>query len=186
MGMITMNASFSPLFTGTGSVCIYFFPNNIWGVDGRINLRILNFLTCNAEFFIGNPGFYVSMSQQVNFDIWLLRVQAGMGITIWKFRNASWGAYGFAYINASLRGINITTLGFKAAMINNNNSLVYGEAYWETWIYDFKFWGAIYNGSTDGGWGNNENYMRQINDAITQASNMRNQKDEALRQLNNR
>lgn len=185
IGTIGINVNVSPLVTGNAELAIYFFPNSIWGVDGRMNLRILNIITCNAEFFIGNPGFYVAMSAGVSIDIWILKVEAGMGITIWKIRNSSWGAYGYAYIRASVCGINITSLGFKAGMINQGHSLLYGEAAWETWIYDFKFWGAINNGSTSGGYGSNSGYLQQIQNAVTQASNMRNQKDAALQQINN-
>ncbi|MHC1738720.1 MAG: hypothetical protein AB9882_12010 [Ignavibacteriaceae bacterium] len=185
IGTIGINVNVSPLVTGNAELSIYFFPNNIWGVDGRLNLTVLNIITCNAEFFVGNPGFYVSMSAGISIDIWILKVEAGMGITIWKIRNSSWGAYGYAYIRAYICGINITSLSFKAGMINGGHSLIYGEAAWETWIYDFKFWGAINDGHTSGGYGSNSGYLQQIQNAVAQASNMRNQKDEALQQINN-
>ncbi|MHC1737075.1 MAG: hypothetical protein AB9882_03595 [Ignavibacteriaceae bacterium] len=185
-GNISITLNISPLLRGNASLAFYFYPNNIWGVDGRLTVRILNIVNCNAEVFVGNPGFYISMGASVNINIWIFSVDAGMQITIWNIRsNGSWGAHGSAWIRGRICGITIVGLSFQAAMINNSKSLIYGEASFEVLWWTEHVWGAIENGSTRGGLGTNSNYRNQISAAVTAAQNMRNQRNAALQQINN-
>ena len=183
-GNINLTLDISPLVRGTASLAFYFYPNNIWGIDGRVNVRILNFITCNAELFVGNPGFYINMGASVSLDIGIISAEAGMQITIWNIRDGSWGAYGAARVRGRICGITVIGAEFRAGMINQSKSLIYGEATVELLFWDLNFWGAIQDGRTSSGSGYNANYRRQINDAITQARNMRNQRDAALALIN--
>ncbi|NUN09089.1 MAG: hypothetical protein HUU54_07930 [Ignavibacteriaceae bacterium] len=184
-GNINLNIDISPLVRGNAQLAFYFYPNNIWGVDGRLNVRILNVLTCNAELFVGNPGFYISMGASVSINMAIFSVDAGMSLTIWNIRDGSWGVYGVAYARGRIIGIPVCGAELRAAMINQSKSLIYGEATVELLFWDLEFWGAINDGRTSGGRGTNSSYRNQINSAVNAARNMRNQRDEALRQINN-
>ena len=81
-----------------------------WAVHGLISSKTPFFYNeLEAEAALSNYGFFVRGKYAVGFDIFIIKVEAGLELAVYVFNppgttTAQWGGYGNAYVEAELLG----------------------------------------------------------------------------------
>ncbi|MBN2104129.1 hypothetical protein JW835_08835 [bacterium] len=134
-----------------------------WGLQGNINIDILNILKANYDLIIGNPGFLIQGNISGGFDIGVLSVHAGLDNAVWVVwdqEHPSLGGYLLARIEAEvLAGLAAAKGELGAALIIIPDPYFYGyaklrlSACWGLASWSGSVWARWRNGSFDGGLG---------------------------------
>lgn len=104
-GMFWVNINYAPLITGTAQLEFFVYGANAWGIKGDVNLRLLQFMTAQAQFYVGPPGFLFSLAVTRSFDVWIVSIKAGFSGTIWyRASLRELGGYAEVFVSAELLG----------------------------------------------------------------------------------
>ncbi|MDZ7724199.1 MAG: hypothetical protein U5R06_15680 [candidate division KSB1 bacterium] len=152
----------------------FFVLKNNWALHGSIQANFVNAFETNFEFFIGPPGFLVNAGMSYSFDAVVVKVEIGMGVSLWYVWEAptEWGGYGQAWVQATC--ISEAFAGVRgelgAALVGEPDFYIYGYAELTAWFLDLEWskcvWVEWRDGDIDGGIGG-DSRMQEI---IAQAS----------------
>jgi len=188
-----------PLLTSTMEMSLVIgYPEGekevfIWGFTANANFEILSFLTAEGDIMVSNTGFYVGVSVNGGFDIWVISVSASFDAQVWWiYGNADdpnqFGAYVEIDVSATLFKVATVGANLKGALIIDNGFLIYAEA--SAYVKVFlvfsgrvSIWAAIQNGKVSGGKGSKSEYTSMIDDARRNAQSIKDQMNELMAQL---
>lgn len=188
-GEMNINVDFPIVVNGSAKLGFYVYDADAWGIYGKAEVKILNFINGSAELFVGNPGFMVSVNIKSNFDIWIISVQTGFEGMVWYVRDVSWGAYAKMWINVEVfAGIAAAKGWLEGALIGSPDFYMYGAAGLKIRVICFSWkgsvWGKIKNGSTSGGFGRDSEMDKLIAEAKGTANALEEARDEAINSIN--
>lgn len=155
-----------------------------WAIWGNVSSRVL-LIGMTGEFFVGDPGFLFKLSIDAELDVAIVTAEAHFKFMVWWRSNGkNMGAYGEISASLEVLGFEVASATARGAFINRNgNTLFYAAARVKIIFAKVGIWLANYNGDWDGGTGSNEAYEHMIDEAIRDAEDMKNQANEAQREL---
>jgi hypothetical protein len=193
-GSAYANMGVDPLLTSSMNMSFVLgYPegsaNFMWGFTASADFKILSFLNANGEIMVSNTGFYVDISVDAGFDIWVISLEASFKAQVWWIYGEQFGAYVEIGVNATLFKVASVGANLKGALIIDSGYLIYAEAsaYVEVFLVfngRVSIWAAIRNGKISGGKGSKSEYTSMIDDARRSAQSIKNEMDKLVAQLN--
>ncbi len=158
-GEIVVDVKVPAIIDGNGKMGFYVYSKQDWAIYGAVKVKLFKFISASSDFFVGNSGFMLGMKKGFEFDIWIIKIGAGIEVKVWYLPAKSWGAYAEAYIKVGVLGGLVSAEGtLKCALIGaNNHTYLYGQAGLKVRLlmikWDGSVWAKIDNGNVSGGTG---------------------------------
>ncbi|MEK9135494.1 MAG: hypothetical protein AAB393_00085, partial [Bacteroidota bacterium] len=183
-GVARFELDYHSVISAEAELEFYAYSSEVWGISGSSTVRILSLVEADADFFIGSPGFMLSTSLEMGFDVGVLSAHAGFETMLWWQKNVSWGAYMKVWAEGEiLWGLAGVAGSLEGALIGQPDFLVYcvgrfrAEVCWVE-VFDGSVWVTIGADGFDGGTGRNKKYDDLIADARDMANQMEAEMDE--------
>jgi hypothetical protein len=186
-GKITATVGFptqdSPIVSGGGDMDFYFYPG-VWGIDGKMQVKILGIATAEGDMFVGSPGFMVSATVSAGIDLGIVSGSVSLNGMFWYYEpKNSLGAYAAVDLKGDfLAGLFSAEAGLEGAMILLPSPLMYTVGSLSVdvlgiTVFDGSLWFSVSPDGLDGGTGRNSQYDSLIAEARDMAHALKAAKD---------